>query len=195
MSAAGAADTTETLVHAASDRAVRSLLSGADRVTGPTRPALVRVGVDVVAVEEVALSLEAFGSRYLRRLFTAHERSSCVAATAPSTIGGPGPGPGPSPGPGLAAGWPDRYRIESLAARFAAKEAALKVLRPDGARPEWRSLEVRQDVSGWCELHLAGTAARLARLQGIDRWALSLTHDAGVAVAVVVATGPGTGPS
>lgn len=118
---------------------------------------LVRVGVDVLAVDEVADSVERFGERYLRRVYTDHERASC--AGAPS----------------------------GLAARFAAKEAALKVLRPTGARPDWRSIEVVRQPEGACDIRLHGTAARLADDAGLGPLAVSLTHDAGVAAAVVVA--------
>ena len=63
----------------------------------------------------------------------------------------------------------------------------MKVLRPNDARPDWRTIEVRRDPSGWCELSLTGSAARLARRRN-RRAALSMSHDGGVANAVVVAT-------
>jgi holo-[acyl-carrier protein] synthase len=121
----------------------------------------VRVGVDVTEIAEVADSLARFGDRYRQRLFTEHELESC-------------PGDPERAAPGLAA-------------RFAAKEAALKVLRPRGARPEWRSIEVWRHADGWCDIRLHGGAARLAREQGIYDMAVSLTHDAGIAAAAVVA--------
>jgi holo-[acyl-carrier protein] synthase len=74
-----------------------------------------------------------------------------------------------------------------LAARFAAKEAALKVLRPEGHRPEWRSLEVLRHPGGWCTMALSGHAAELAAQAGIGELAVSLTHEDGIAAAVVVA--------
>ena len=54
-----------------------------------------------------------------------------------------------------------------LAARFAAKEAAIKALRPAGPQPDWRSIEVRRDPEGWCDMHLTGEAARLAEIAGV----------------------------
>ncbi len=73
-----------------------------------------------------------------------------------------------------------------LAARFAAKEAAAKVLGvpPDGA---WHDVEVRHEASGRPFLMVAGPTAIAADLLGISRWHVSLSHDAGVAVAMVVA--------
>ena len=71
--------------------------------------------------------------------------------------------------------------------RFVAKEATIKVLRPTGHQPDWRCIEIRRDPAGFCDVHLSGGAARMARAQGISNLAVSLTHEAGMAAAVVVA--------
>ena len=63
---------------------------------------------------------------------------------------------------------PDASSAERFAARFAAKEAALKALRPDTTAIDWRSIEVRRHASGWCDVVLHGEAAALAARQGID---------------------------
>jgi holo-[acyl-carrier protein] synthase len=128
-----------------------------------------RVGVDLTAVADVEQSLATQGERYVHRLFTEHEVASCQG------VGGP--------------------RAESLAGRFAAKEAVVKVLRPDGVRPEWRDIEVRQQASGACDIVLYGTAAELAASRGIDELSVSLSHEAGMAVAVVVGWSFATAPS
>jgi holo-[acyl-carrier protein] synthase len=120
-----------------------------------------RVGTDLVPVEHVAESVARFGDRYVGRVYTDHEVSCCQGT--PSV---------------MAAG---------LAARFAAKEATIKVLRPTGHQPDWRSIEIRRDPGGWCTLNLTDEAARMAREQGINNMAVSLTHEAGMAAAVVVA--------
>jgi phosphopantetheine--protein transferase-like protein len=117
------------------------------------------VGVDLVAVRDVAEAIAHFGTRYTGRLFTEHE----LATSA-----------GPRP-------------AESLAARFAAKEAVVKVLAPSGASPNWRDMEVRRRPNGACRMHLHGRAAALARARGIGPMSVSLCHEAGLAVAVVVA--------
>ncbi|GGJ99059.1 holo-[acyl-carrier-protein] synthase [Pilimelia anulata] len=75
---------------------------------------------------------------------------------------------------------------ESLAARFAAKEAVAKALgAPSGMR--WHDCEVVTDPDGRPWLTVAGTVAAVAAERGIARWHLSLSHDGGVAVAMVVA--------
>src|ERR1039458_9884587 len=63
-----------------------------------------RVGMDIAFVGDVAESIARFGDRYVCRIFTPHEISCCVGSRAATA--------------------------EGLAARFAAKEATIKVLRP-----------------------------------------------------------------
>ena len=132
----------------------------------------IRVGTDVVAVHQVAESVERFGPRYLQRVYTEHEVMSCRGTPA--------------------------VKAASLAARFAAKEATIKVLRPAGRQPDWRSVEVRRHSEGWCTMALSGHAAALADQAGIADLAVSLPHDGDMAAAVVVAlcrseTGPHEG--
>lgn len=76
-------------------------------------------------------------------------------------------------------------RLESLAARFAAKEAVAKVLGAPGL--PWVEAEVVRDGSGRPGLVLHGEVLEASRRMGITRWHLSLSHDAGVATAFVVA--------
>jgi len=78
--------------------------------------------------------------------------------------------------------------IESLAARFAAKEALAKVL---GAPPglSWQEAEIRRTVHGRPQLRVSGEAADLAARMGVTSFHVSLSHDAGIATAVVVADG------
>lgn len=182
------------LIRSVGDGAARSLSTSTSTSastsgtgsTGGQASAPLRVGVDVTAVAEVADSVRIFGDRYLRRIFTSHELDCCRSSdpTAdPCVVDDDG-----HSGSGTA-----RFSPESLAARFAAKEAAIKVLRPTGPRPEWRAIEVHQDVDGGCSLRLSGLAARLAEQAGLDHLAVSLTHDAGIGAAVVVALHAGPG--
>jgi len=77
-------------------------------------------------------------------------------------------------------------RVESLAARFAAKEAVAKALgAPGGLR--WQDAEVVTDDTGRPRLRLHGGVAEEAEAQGISTWHLSLSHDGGIASAMVVA--------
>ena len=115
--------------------------------------------VDLVNIAEVAQSVRRLGDRYLRRVFTEHELSCCQG--------------------------PPDVVATALAVRFAAKEATLKVLRPVEARPDWRTIEVVRLPTGLCRLRLRGAAARLALERGLGPFALSMTHEAGLAAAVV----------
>lgn len=73
----------------------------------------------------------------------------------------------------------------SLAARFAAKEALAKALgAPVGLR--WRDAEVDRDTDGRPQLSMRGTVADRADQLGVRRTHVSMSHDAGIASAVVV---------
>jgi holo-[acyl-carrier protein] synthase len=126
-------------------------------------PLPVRIGVDLARIEDVAASLRRFGRRYARKIFTDAEIAE--------TEGG--------------------AQAASLAARFAAKEATMKVLEPVDDPPSWRSIEVRRMQGGACRLVLHDRAHDLAAAAGLDSWSLSMCHEGPVAVAVVAATGPG----
>ena len=75
---------------------------------------------------------------------------------------------------------------ESLAARFAAKEAIAKVLGSPGSL-QWHDCHVATSESGQPSILLTGTVEAAAQAAGIAKWHLSLTHDAGIATAFVVA--------
>jgi holo-[acyl-carrier protein] synthase len=81
-------------------------------------------------------------------------------------------------------------RPESLAASFAAKEAVAKALGAPGGL-EWHDVEVRHDDAGRPYLLVTGTVAAAAAARGILRWHVSLSHDGGAAVAMVIAEGDG----
>jgi holo-[acyl-carrier protein] synthase len=129
------------------------------------RSARVRVGTDIESVADVGSNISLYGRRYADRLFTEHELQSC--------------------------GYPDASAADGLAARFASKEATLKVLRPTDRVPSWRSIEVRKHRGGWCSLRLTGEAAALADEQGLAEFDLSLSHGAGFGTATVVALAAG----
>lgn len=118
-------------------------------------------GIDIVDVARIERMLADHGERFLDRVFTAHERGDCDAT-------------------------PSR-RAERLAARFAAKEAALKALGT-GWRSgiAWTDVETRLEPSGAPVLHLHGRALELARERQLGRWLVSLSHAGGMAVASVI---------
>lgn len=76
----------------------------------------------------------------------------------------------------------------SLAARFAAKEAIAKALgAPDGLR--WHDATVHRVVGGPPEVELRGTVAARAAELGVRNWHLTISHDAGISSAMVIAEG------
>ena len=121
-----------------------------------------KVGVDLVSVAAVADSVRVHAERYLRRVYTSRELCDCVTSS----------------------GAPD---VRRLAARFAAKEAILKVLREGDEAIPWHEIGVRSDRFGRPSVELAGGAAALARRRGIDALDVSLTHEGQFAAAVAVA--------
>jgi holo-[acyl-carrier protein] synthase len=121
----------------------------------------VRVGIDLVSAASVRDSIRAHGNHYLERVYSEREVSECQRAAAVDP--------------------------ERLAARFAAKEATMKVLRVGDEAVPWTDIEVRRHPSGWAEVLLTGRAATLAKDAGITDLALSLTHEQGFASAVVIA--------
>ncbi|MET7932585.1 holo-ACP synthase [Streptomyces sp. NPDC005322] len=82
----------------------------------------------------------------------------------------------------------ERRGVASLAARFAAKEALAKSLgAPGGLR--WTDAQVLTEPSGRPRLSVRGTVATWAERLGVRGLHVSLSHDAGVASAVVIAEG------
>ncbi|GAA1734046.1 holo-ACP synthase [Microcella frigidaquae] len=76
--------------------------------------------------------------------------------------------------------------LRSLAGRFAAKEALLKALgATDGIG--WHDMEVISDAEGNPDIAVSGRAAEIAAARGIASLHVSMSHDAGVAIAFVVA--------
>lgn len=128
---------------------------------------ILRTGVDIIEIERIRRAISRYEGRpparkrFLKRLYTEAELDHC------------------------------RDRVESLAARFAAKEAIAKALGTgawrDGIR--WIDLEVVSDASGAPSVQLHGAAARRARSLGLSHWSVSLSHDDGRAIAFVVALG------
>ncbi len=82
--------------------------------------------------------------------------------------------------------------VRSLAARFAAKEALAKALgAPRGLL--WTDAEIVTGPLGRPELKVYGTVADAAARLGVRRWHVSLSHDGGIATAVVIAEGEASG--
>ncbi|MFZ4858011.1 MAG: holo-[acyl-carrier-protein] synthase [Desulfuromonadaceae bacterium] len=118
------------------------------------------IGTDIVAVERFQRFIDSGNSALIERLFTPAERSHCEQR---------------------------KDAASCLAARFAAKEAFLKALGTglrDGL--SWLDMEVQNDAAGKPELNLSGKAAELFQMHELTRVHLSLSHDGGNAIAMVV---------
>jgi holo-[acyl-carrier protein] synthase len=122
-------------------------------------------GFDIQPIDEVRESIERFGDRYLKRIYSDRELDEC-RANAESLA-------------------------RTLALRFAAKEAVLKVLRPDDHIPSWRSIEVLLRVGGGPRIALRGEAAERAGQIGVRRMLLSvsLSRECGIATVLADLTG------
>jgi len=126
----------------------------------PVGARVLAVGIDVVAVERFAASM-ARTPALAGRLFTRQEQ-----VTASGHPRGPA----------------------SLAARFAVKEAAAKALGvPTGM--DWHDCQVVSEMSGRPRLEISDTVAAAAAALGVTDWRISISHDAGIAAAVVIALG------
>jgi len=151
-------------------------------------PMILGIGVDLVAVEEVERAFHRQGDAFLERLLTPRERAACGAAAGDDgpAAGGDGPaagGDGPAPG-----------GLERIAARFAAKEAAMKALGTGwGGGVGFTDIEVVGGRSARPGIEWHGGARAAAEALGVTQTHLSLTHSAGLAVAVVVLEGAGPG--
>lgn len=124
---------------------------------------MIAVGVDMVEISRIQATLERYGDRFLRRVYTEGE----LAYT--------------------------NKRVSALASRWAAKEATAKVLGTGIGPVSFREIEVICDARGKPELQLHGNAARLAARLHLNQFVLSLSHSADHALAFVVAQGTGGG--
>lgn len=121
---------------------------------------VIGLGTDLMEIERIQESIERYGNRFLERVFTPGEIEFCMRKKASA---------------------------ESFAARFAAKEAGAKALGTGISRGvNWKEIEVRRQPGEKPTLHWSGRAAERARMMGIVRTELSLTHSRSVAMAVVV---------
>jgi holo-[acyl-carrier protein] synthase len=121
---------------------------------------IVGTGIDIAEVERIQQAIERFGERFLRRVFTDEEMRYCDSKA---------------------------NRIERYAARFAAKEAAMKALGTGwnhGIR--WRDVEVRRQPGSRPTILFHGKAAEFATRLGAAHAALSLSHTAQHAIAHVI---------
>ena len=120
------------------------------------------IGIDLASVDAVAESIAQHAERYLTRIYTQDELAACRDARGAPVA-------------------------ERLAARFAAKEALLKILRCEDEPIPWRAISVRTNRFGAPSFELTGPAQDAARRRRLRSVALSLTHEGPFAAAVVSA--------
>jgi holo-[acyl-carrier protein] synthase len=108
-------------------------------------------GIDLVDCDRLAASVERLGEKFLDRVFTPTEQAYCMTRR--------------------------KGRIQSLAGRFAVKEAVLKVLGTGWAKGiAWTDIEVRNEASGQPVAHLAGRCREIADEMGIVEIHISISH-------------------
>jgi holo-[acyl-carrier protein] synthase len=117
-------------------------------------------GIDLVEIGRIQQSVDRYGRRFLDRVYTAAEQAYCLRK---------------------------RKAAESLAARFAAKEAGAKALGTGISHGvSWLEIEVVREAGGRPSLQFHGRAAQIALRMGVTRTALSITHTAELAMASVL---------
>ncbi len=121
---------------------------------------LLKTGIDLIEIDRFSQAYKRHGERLLARIFTDQERRET------------------------------QERIESLAVRFAAKEAVSKALGTGIGVVGWKEIEIIRGEAQEPIVRLQGKAEALAKKLGLETWAVSLTHNRDLAIASVVASGP-----
>ena len=117
-------------------------------------------GIDLVEIARIQHSVDRYGARFLNRVYTSAEQQYCLRK---------------------------RKSAESLAARFAAKEAGAKALGTGiSFGVNWLEFEVIRQPGGRPSLRFHGRAAQIAAHLGVAHAALSITHTGDLAMASVV---------
>ena len=118
-----------------------------------------RTGVDLIEISRIEEVVARHGKHYLERIYTPAELEQCGK------------------------------RAESLAGRFAAKEAVAKALGCGIGDITWKEIEVLGDEQNAPMLTLHGTAEQLAKKMGLTTWSVSISHSQSHSVAMVVMIG------
>ncbi|MCK6540305.1 MAG: holo-ACP synthase [Anaerolineales bacterium] len=116
-------------------------------------------GVDLIEISRIEEVIARHGRHYLERIYTAAELEQCGK------------------------------RAESLAGRFAAKEAVAKALGSGIGDVAWKEIEILGDDQNAPVLRLYGSAEQKAKELGLAVWSVSISHSQSHSVALVVAIG------
>ncbi len=117
---------------------------------------MLSTGVDIIEIGRIARTLERYGARFLRRIYTSGELEYC------------------------------RGRPSKLASRFAAKEATMKALGTGVRGVGWKDIEVTRAASGAPSIRLHGRALLRAQRLGVLEMSVSMSDSQEHAVAFVV---------
>jgi holo-[acyl-carrier protein] synthase len=121
---------------------------------------IVGLGLDIAEVDRIEAAIVRRGAAFLERLYTPGEVAYCES---------------------------HKDKFERYAARFAAKEAAMKALGTGWSRGvRWRDIEVAREPSGKPTLRLEGVAQQIAKRMGVKTISLSITHSGNLALAQVI---------
>lgn len=120
----------------------------------------IRVGIDVQSIDDVRASIVEFGDRYLERVYTPHERKSCVEDVRTSEAG--------------------------FADRFAAKEAVMKVLDIADTPMSWMNIDIDMAATGAVNVSLSGVAHDRATELSMERLLVSVSHSNQFSTAVAI---------
>ena len=126
----------------------------ASALAGGVPAGTTELGIDIIKVDRIRASIERFGERFSKRVLTIGEQRYV------------------------------RQRPETFAGRWAAKEAVSKVLGLGVRGIGWRDIEIERLPTGQPAVRLHGRAAARAEQLGMDRIAVSITHESDYAVAI-----------
>ena len=118
---------------------------------------MIKCGIDILRTSRLANINPAIRERFIRRVYTKAEIAQA------------------------------KDDNETLSGIFAAKEAVSKALGTGIGKVAWQEVEILHATSGEPSVLLRGVALEVAQAKGLDEWAVSITHEGGMAAAVAVA--------
>ena len=119
---------------------------------------MVLVGTDLIEIDRISKTIENYGQRFLNRIYTEHEINFC------------------------------RGKVNSLAGRFAAKEAVMKLLGTGVRGVGWKEIEIHRQKGHKPTINLYNKAKNIAIKQKIIDIEISISHSRSTAFAVAVAS-------
>jgi len=120
------------------------------------------LGIDLVRVDRIEGIIEKWGERFLNKIYSSAEREYCYSKARPAL---------------------------HLAARFAVKEAVIKMLGGNSYNLCWHDFEVKNNQEGLPELKTSASLQELLKKKGIERVHISISHEQEYAIAQVIGEG------